>query len=91
MQYATALDGLSLSAGAKVNLQNNDRWTALMKASQYNHISIIYTLLKVNSNPQLQNLRSSNALMIAAFAGHYDVIDLLSSEGVNCNHQRMME
>ena len=36
-----------LSAGANVNLQDNNGWTALMRASKHNHVSII-NLMKAN-------------------------------------------
>ena len=43
-----------LSAGANVNLQDNNGWTALMRANEHNLISIIKTLeANVNPHPRM--------------------------------------
>ena len=78
-----------LSAGANVDLQNNDGWTALMKASQNNHSTIIHVMLEeANANPHLQNRKGSNALMVAAFAGCLEAVELFIIKGVDYTHQK---
>ena len=78
-----------VSAGANVDLQNNDGWTPLMKASQNNHITIIHVMLdEADADPHLQNQIGSNALMIAAFAGCLEAVELFITKGVDCTHQR---
>ena len=77
-----------LSAGANVNIQDNNGWTALMRASEHNHISIIHMLLQANANPHLQTSNGSNALMIASFHGSYEVVQLLISKGFEYKYQR---
>uniref|UniRef100_A0A1X7TAR5 Uncharacterized protein n=1 Tax=Amphimedon queenslandica TaxID=400682 RepID=A0A1X7TAR5_AMPQE len=77
-----------LSAGANVNIQDNNGWTALMIASEHNHISIIHTLLQANANSHLKTSNELNALMIAS---HYvelllkkqEVIDNLNAQEKN--------
>ena len=78
-----------VSAGANVDLQNNDGWTPLMKASQNNHITIIHAILdEADANPHLQNRKGSDALMIAAFAGCLEAVEIFITKGVDCTHQR---
>ena len=76
------------SAGANVNLQDNNGWTALMRASEHNHISIINMLLQANANHHLKKSDGSNALIIASFDGHYEVVELLIGIGVDYKYQR---
>ncbi|XP_011408342.2 PREDICTED: uncharacterized protein LOC100639549, partial [Amphimedon queenslandica] len=78
-----------VSAGANVDLQNNDGWTALMKASQNNHSTVIHVMLdEADANPHLQNRKGSNALMVAAFSGCLEAVELFITKGVNYTHQR---
>ena len=77
-----------MSAGANVNIQDNDGWTALMRASAHNHISIIHMLLQADANPHLKSSYGSNAVMIASYCGNYEVVELLISIGVDYKYQR---
>ena len=72
-----------LLAGANVNSQANDGWTALMISNSNNHITIVHTLLEVGADPHLQISDGGNALMIASYNGYHQVVQQLLKENID--------
>ncbi|KAL3854247.1 hypothetical protein ACJMK2_013521 [Sinanodonta woodiana] len=68
-----------------INLKNNDGQTALMKASYYEYIEILGTLLKHDADPDVQDNNGRTALHIAFNEGSILSADLLIRYGCNVN------
>ncbi|HIC10011.1 MAG TPA: ankyrin repeat domain-containing protein, partial [Campylobacterales bacterium] len=71
---------------AKVDIQNNYGWTALMSASQNGHKEIVQLLvdngadvnLRTNNSDTLPaELRNKTALQIAELQGHQQIVQIL--------------
>ena len=65
---------LLLECGAAVNLQDSDGSTALMCASEHNHVDVVKLLLAhPETDPNVCDSEGSTALSIAMAAGHKDI------------------
>ena len=65
---------------ADVNIQNNDRFTALMIASENGHLQVVELLLSKQADVNVQNNDGFTALMIGCIRGHSQVVQLLLSK-----------
>ena len=85
--FHAALDGdvglLSelLDAGADVNAQHTDGWTAMMTAALCNRPEVVAALLRRGADANLQNDAGWTALLIAERKGHARVAALLRRSG----------
>ena len=68
---------LVLNRSAKVNLQNNDGWSALMVASQNGHNVVVKLLIDKGAEVNMQNNKGWSALMIACYHGRLETVRLL--------------
>jgi hypothetical protein len=71
-----------IAGGANVNavdLANNDGWTALMWASNYNYVDVVRVLVNARADVNLKNNAGRTALKMARNRGHHDIIRLLES------------
>ncbi|KAK3593530.1 hypothetical protein CHS0354_037057 [Potamilus streckersoni] len=68
-----------------INLKNNDGQTALMKASYFDYIEILSTLIKEDADPDVQDNNGRTALHIALNEGSILSADLLMRYGCNVN------
>ncbi|KAF4912640.1 Ankyrin repeat domain-containing protein 17 [Colletotrichum fructicola] len=80
---------LWLSVGVNVNADDsNDRWTALVAASERGHINIVELLLSAGANVNAQPAPHEfgrTALQAASAGGHIEVVERLLSAGANVN------
>ena len=76
-----------VGAGAEVNLQDQDGWTALMVAAEFNSFdSVTLTLLAMGADPDLINADGWNALMVAGrWATNGQIIRHLVQAGAKIN------
>ena len=73
-----------LAAGAKVNVANNDGYTALMFAA-LNGVDTARLLIEKGADVNVTNKRGYTALIAAALTGHTDIARLLIEKGANVN------
>jgi ankyrin repeat protein len=66
-----------LDHGAQVDIQDNDGWTALMKASSHDHTAIVPLLLTHGALVDIQSNGGETALMHAVESSKYGTIQLL--------------
>lgn len=65
---------LLLECGAAANLQDSDGSTALMCASEHNHVDVVKLLLaNPETDPNITDSEGSTALSIAMAANHKDI------------------
>ena len=72
---------LLLSAGAEINVTNNDGWTALMKAAADNKPENLKLLLEAGADPNMRNDNGWTALGLAGRNGHTETVDILKEAG----------
>jgi ankyrin repeat protein len=60
-----------------IDFQENDGWTALMRAANNGHSEALKLLLDKGADPNLRNSAGQTALMLAAQRGHAHASDLL--------------
>ena len=72
-----------VSAGADVNTQRHDGWSALSVASQEGHSDIANMLLEKGAKVETRDKEGCTALWRAAKGGHVKVIDLLIDRGAD--------
>ena len=72
---------LLVDSGVDVNVQYNDGASGLMRACYYNYIDLVTYLLDMKPGRMLEmtNLRLETALYIAAFRGHFEIVQLMVS------------
>jgi len=79
----------ALADGADVNAQNENNWSALMKAARNNNANIVRILARerpAEINANLQGNAGETALMLAAQYGNLDLIEaLLGVPRINVN------
>ena len=79
-----AIVELLLARGAKVNLKDNDDFTALMFASEQGHLEVVNVLLTQRANPNAINgSKYCTALIMASYKGHFAVVDALLQAGAD--------
>ena len=78
---------LVLNRGAKVNLQDNNGWSALMVASKNGHSVVVNLLIDKGAEVNMQSNIGMSALMGASQNGHSVVVNLLIDKGAEVNMQ----
>lgn len=73
-------------AGAQVNVQDEDTWTAAHYACYYGHVDVLHELLLQGANPNSTNLNGCGLLQFAAGQGHEPCALLLLSAGADARH-----
>ena len=68
--------------------QDNNGWTALMRASKKGHREVVEKLLENGAKIDLQNKNGSTALMIASQNGHMEVVGKLLENGAKVDLQK---
>ncbi len=68
-----------LSRGGDLNVQSKDGASPLMHACYYNCLEMVGFLLRHSAQIEMRNLRHETALYIAAFRGHFKIVQLLVS------------
>jgi len=77
--------GLLLEHDTDLNIQDNDGFTALIKASQIRHTKIVRLLLDAGAEVNIQNNEGKTALIWASQKGYIDIIRLLLEVDANPN------
>lgn len=72
-----------LSARARVELIDNDGWSALLFAAQQGRTAAVLDLLRAGADPNRQSRLGWTPLMLAAAAGHAAVVVALARAGAN--------
>ncbi|KAI9709873.1 MAG: hypothetical protein M1812_007581 [Candelaria pacifica] len=91
--YYTALTGLLvptrllIEAGADVNAQGGNLYTALQAASWTGHGQIVQQLLKAGADVNAQGGIYDTALHAASYAGHDGIVEQLLKAGADVNAQ----
>ena len=80
-----ALIPLLLDGGARVDAQDNQRWTPLMFAAQEGHSAVIAALLAAGAALDHCDDLGCSALMQAARRGHRDAVQTLLEQGADAN------
>jgi len=79
-----------MKAGADVDHQNYNGYSALMKAAGWGNLeSVKYLIEKYNANIDLKNIKyeySSTSLILAARNNHLDIVKYLLKKGANYKH-----
>ena len=78
---------LLLEAGADINWQDIDGYSALINASAYGHIVVADRLIAAGANLDLQNKNGDSALMYASQNGHTEAADRLIAAGAKLDLQ----
>ena len=76
-----------LQKGAGVNLQNQDKETALYKASSNGYKEIVEILLQNGADVNLQSAYGETALFNASNDGHKEIVEILFQCGADVNLQ----
>ena len=72
-----------MDAGANLDHQNNQGWTALMEAARHGKPEVAKFLLTNGASTNLQNRDGLTALSLAAAWGHGDIVHMLLDAGAN--------
>lgn len=80
--FAEAAEYL-LENGARVDLRNEAKETALMGAAFRGNLAIVMMLLRHGANPDLENAKGLSALGIATLFGRAEVAKLLSQRAAS--------
>ncbi|MFA5086826.1 MAG: ankyrin repeat domain-containing protein [Candidatus Paceibacterota bacterium] len=70
-----------VQAGADVNIQNFDKWTALMYASDKGYLDIVKELIRAGANVNTTNSIGWTALMYASTNGNTSIVQVLKDAG----------
>ncbi len=70
-----------IEAGADVNAQGKNEFTALMDASFVGHPEIVQLLIEGGADVNAQNKDGETALMVASYNGHTELEQLLREAG----------
>lgn len=85
---------LLLNGDAKVDLQNSEGWSVLMKAIDRNHvgsnhIEVVKLLLEYDPNLELKTTKGLSALTITYIKRDMKIIELLVQKGVQVNDENL--
>lgn len=72
---------------ATVYLQNKNRRTAIMIASQYGHHDLVMLFINTDTDLNSQDINDKTAMMLAIEGGHYHIAGLLIDKGAKLNLQ----
>ena len=86
-QNDSALVMRLLKDGADLNLQDEDKETALYKASTHGHKKIVEVLVQNGADVNLQNIDGETALYRASRNGYKEVAEILIGNGADVNLQ----
>lgn len=83
------LSGRMLSQGIDPNVRDAEGWTALMCAAWYGHERICMALLDGGADPNIQGMGKHRTwpLLVAAVAGHAEIVALLAGRGARLSVQ----
>jgi len=73
-----------LDEGVDVNAQDENGWTALMAASEWDHLQVVKLLLSRNANVDIQtHFVQRTALQMAVSSGRMDIVQMLLTKDIN--------
>src|SRR4029077_14053736 len=76
-----------LAAKANIDAQDERGETALMRAIQHEHLSIVKLLLDAHANVTIQNKKNKTALYLAASTNNIAILQLLlNADDINAKH-----
>lgn len=91
-QGCTEIVRLLLEAKVEVHRQDNkQRYNALLKAVEYNHIDIVELLLSRGAKVNYSNTFGVTPLMVAAQKGHQAIVELLLSKKADVNAKTLID
>ncbi|XP_069825902.1 M-phase phosphoprotein 8 [Dendropsophus ebraccatus] len=76
---------LLIKKGAKINARQRNGTTALIHATEKNHLTTVALLLEAGAFVNLQQTTGETALMKACKKGNVDAVRLLIEHGADCN------
>ena len=76
-----------IAAGADVNHQRQDGFTALMRAAFWGHLEVTRFLIDTGADVNHQNQYGNTVLIFAADRGHLEIVQTLIDAGADVNHQ----
>jgi uncharacterized protein len=74
-----------IQQGADVNLQNDEKYSALMHACLNQYLDMVVLLIKHQAKIEVQNKFGETPLYLTSIVGNYDIAKLLISKGANVN------
>ena len=78
---------LLLPPHAHINFSIHESTTPLMIASDLGYLAVVESQLRLNNNPNVQNLSGWSAIIFASRNGHLQVTEILLKKGANPNIQ----
>lgn len=80
----------ALAKGADINAVNENKWTALMYAIQWDNLNLAQFLLSQGANPNLKDMYEATPLMITCMSARSEpMIKLLVESGADVNAKNM--
>ncbi|MCY3986281.1 MAG: ankyrin repeat domain-containing protein, partial [Candidatus Dadabacteria bacterium] len=73
--------------GVDLDLQDKDKWTALMSASLMGRLEIVKTLVDAGADLNLQDKYGKTALIHASLMGYLEIVKILVDAGADLNLQ----
>jgi ankyrin repeat protein len=77
-----------LTGGGDVNVRSDGGMTALMHASQYNHVEVVQALLASGADVNAKTSYGNSALTFACAHGFLEIVQTLLANGADVNDPR---
>jgi ankyrin repeat protein len=76
---------LLINAGADINRNSENEWSALSGAASYGHINVLRLLIEEGANVNIEEVGGRTPLLIAAHNGHTEAVRVLIENGADVN------